>query len=158
MSKIYFLDGEGNKFLLEKKFSEMKMEKKWKEIGIEDGGKKYGIDLINGRLNINGESVEIGKDINGYYEKFSDSNLDYGKNIIYYCESIPMGMGSKNLIASKIYLGYECELKNKINYNHYTVEKFEVLLVYDCFNKKIGTVFNTIANFNLDGKKIKIKI
>jgi hypothetical protein len=158
MANVYFRDRVGNITYISGNFHELKNSQKWVEVGIEQNGKKYVIDLQNGKVNLNGEWVEIGKDINGYFEKFSDRNLEYGKNLIYYCESYPMGM-SGQLQARKIYLGYECDLGDlKINYNLYTVKKYGVLLVYDCEKYQIGMSVNTETEFHINGKNIPVKI
>ena len=156
--RIYFSEF-GKKHYLENNFSIMKNEKNWEEVGIEVSEKNYSINLRNGEISLNGEKIEIGKDINGYYEKFSGKNLEYGKNLIYYCESMPIGVGGNCIRARKIYLGYECDLDQlKIRYNLYTVEKYTVLLVYDCETEKIGISIDTSVNFHLNGKDFLIKI
>lgn len=158
MANVFFRNEMGNIFYVSGNFQELKNSQKWVEVGIEQAGKKYFINLKNGKINLNGEWVEIGKDINGYFENFSDRCLDYGENIIYYCESVPMGMNS-TLQARKIYLGYECDLKNlKINYSLYSIKKYTVLLVYDCEKNEIGISINTEAEFHINGKNIPVKI
>lgn len=157
--KIYFSDLHGKKYI-EKNFDSEKNNHEWIEVGLEfSNGKKYRIDLLTGKMNISGEWIEIGKDINGYYEKFTGRGLDYRKNLFYYCESVPMGMGSRGLVAKNIYLGYECDLDNlKINYGLYSVEKYIACMVYNCEEEKIGLTLSTDVNFNVNGKKINVKI
>lgn len=158
-NQLFFVDRELKRHYLEKSFSKMKDEREWIEVGIDSNGKNYKIDLYTGKINLNGEWIEVGKEINGYYEKFSGKNLEYGKNLIYYCESMPMGVGGNCIRARKIYLGYECDLDQlKIRYNLYTVEKYTVLLVYDCETEKIGISIDTSVNFHLNGKDFLIKI
>ena len=155
--RIYFLGFDDKKVYVENNFNSLK-NGNWKEVGI-DGKKSYKINLLNGKIDISGEWIDLGKDINGYYEKFTNRVLEYGKNLIYYCESVPIGMGSNGLRAKNIYLGYECDLeKLKINYGLYTVEKYSLMLVYNCETEKIGFSFGTDVNFNINGKKITVKI
>ena len=157
-NQLFFVDRELKRHYLEKSFSKMKDEIEWIEVGIDSNGKNYKIDLDTGKINLNGEWIEVGKEINGYYEKFSGKNLDYGKNLIYYCESTPMGVGGKNLIIGKIYLGYECDLDRSINYSLYTVEKYSVMLVCDCKDGSVGISIDTTVNFHINGKNVLIKI
>ena len=155
---IYFSDFY-NKEYVQNNFDFLKKKSNWREVGIETKNFRYCINLLNGKIFLNGNWIDLGKDINGYYEKFTNRGLEYGKNLNYYCESVPMGMGSKCLSAKNIYLGYECDLdKLKINYGLYTVEKYSAMIVYNCDTETAGISFGTDVTFHLNGKDIAVKI
>ena len=156
---IYFSDFEKTVYVENNNFNSLKEKSEWIEVGIETKKSKYSINLLNGKIFLNGNWIDLGKDINGYYEKFTNRGLEYGKNLNYYCESVPMGMGSKYLSAKNIYLGYECDLdKLKINYGLYTVEKYSAMIVYNCETETAGIGFGTDVTFHINGKDIVVKL
>ena len=133
------------------------LNKGYNYIGLIEGDNQYCFDLNTGVFYSGLEELSIGKEINGYFVEFSN-NEKLIKKPIYYCESVPVGMG-EDIVPKNIYFGYEVDLTPLcINYGFYKLLSAKVVAVFNCNSKKVGLTINTIVEVKLNGNSLVINL